>query len=180
MLGFGTLEGHKTHISLLWVIALLALATFVTVAYYVYGGNQENLSERHFDSVKVDKNVDAGGFVETDKTVSLTGGGTSTQVTEQGNVDLNYYTGQITTAFTTFGASASAAARRTFLVNNNKVDANDTVVLSLGTSANSEDIQCHVADVGSEEFKITCLNIGDDSFNFQGPINFAVIKGSTS
>lgn len=173
-MGLGTLEGHKTHISILWVIALLAIATFVTVAYYVYAGQQQDLGERHFDEVRVDK------FVKTDRTLSLTSGGTSTQNSVDGDVTVNAYTGVVTLTTQTIGTSNSITDDLTFTVNNDKVTANDVVVLSTGLSPQAEQLVCTAGDVTAGSFKITCKNTGTTMTDFAGPINFVVIKGSTS
>jgi hypothetical protein len=61
MLGFKKLEDHTKHIYALWVLALLALATFITVAYYVYAGEQQNLGTRHFGKVVVEDGTDISG-----------------------------------------------------------------------------------------------------------------------
>jgi len=178
-IGLDTLEGHKIHISVIWVIAILSIITFITVAYYVYAGKQQALGERNYSNVKVDGKIDAVGLIESDSTISLTKGGTVTQlVNRETAVTINKYSGKINLKDDTIQPGASYS----FLVNNDKVNSTDVVLLTQGVSVgvNSYNYDMWAGDVDNGSFTINMWNNDNGERDDEFSINYVIIKGSTS
>jgi len=164
-LGLTTMEGHATHIKWLWVIALLSVAMFVTVCYYVYAGQQQDLSTRQFNNVDV-----------TDGTVHVKNGGLYNQATSKATgVTANTPSGVITTFNTAMGASGIA----TFVVTNNKVKVDDVVVVSIGASgATAGAYSALVTEVANGSFDITLRNESGGALTENININYILLGGS--
>lgn len=165
MLGFETLNGHTIHIAILWFFAIWFLAVFGTIVYYVYVGQQQDLGERYYSSIKLQ-----------DGTIDLEDGGRVDQVTSKFTaVTLNAYSGKIVTFNTAVGNGASFA----FTVNNNKVLDRDTVILSQGLSGSSSYLFTPV-NVTNGSFDIMGYNTNNASLSENIDLNFALIRGSIS
>lgn len=90
-------------------------------------------------------------------------------------VTLNSLTGQITTNATSLAVETAAA----FTVTNNKVGANDIIVLSQKSGANSGDTDVYVSAVAAGSFQITVANNNVAAGTAETGaivISFAVIK----
>lgn len=171
-LGLTTMEGHATHIKWLWVVALLSIAMFVTVCYYVYDGQQQNLNTRKFNSVDI-----------TEGTVNVKNGGYYVQGTSKSTgVTANTPSGVVTTYNTSMGASGTAASSiATFVVTNNKVRADDVVVVSVGASgATGGKYDAVVNEVTNGAFDITLRNVTDSAAAENVNINYVILGGSRS
>jgi fructoselysine-6-P-deglycase FrlB-like protein len=166
-LGLTTMEGHATHIKWLWVVALLSIAMFVTVCYYVYDGQQQNLNTRKFNSVDV-----------TEGTVNVKNGGYYVQATNKSTgVTANTPAGVITTHNTVLAAGVSGS----FTVTNNKVRADDVVVVSIGASGATTNSYIVVAnEVTNGAFDISLTNNSNAPLTENVNINYVILGGSRS
>jgi hypothetical protein len=104
-------------------------------------------------------------------------GGAVTQITSSSTaVTLNKFAGQITTVALT----TAAAAEEEFTVNNDKVDANDVIVLST-TYAGAGTPILSVKGVAAGAFKVVISNVHSaNALNAVLVVNFAIIKSATT
>ena len=165
---FTSLKGHTTHISILWVFVLFC---FLAVAVVLLAGYQEGLMKREFPDTKVNGNL------EVTKVLDYAKGGAVTQATDKATgVTLNQPSGQITMN----GAALAAAAEVSFTVTNDKVTADDVIVVnhaSAGT-AGSYFIEANNIDNGS--FAITVGNTSVGSLSEAIVLHFVVIRATTA
>lgn len=102
-------------------------------------------------------------------------GGTVTQITSKSTgVTLNKATGQITTHNASFAGNTAVS----FTFTNSTIAATDTVSFSIAATMLTYVVQAHSMAAGS--CQVTIFNINAGTFSDAIPINFNVIKGSTS
>lgn len=102
-------------------------------------------------------------------------GGSVTQATSKSTaVTLNRPCGQITMN----NAALAAAAEVGFTVNNSEVDANDIVVICIGSGATAASYTVTVDAVSAGSFKVNVGNTSAGSLGEAIVLNFAVIKNN--
>lgn len=101
-------------------------------------------------------------------------GGSVTQITNANTgVTLNTITGQVTTVSLT----TAAGAENHFTVTNSRIDANDTVVISVGYTGAGV-ILAYAQNVASGSFKVGISNLhASAALNDVAVVNFTIIKG---
>lgn len=104
-------------------------------------------------------------------------GSTATQATSRSNaVTLNTTNGQITTDTTSLASGAWVS----FVVNNSRVTANDTILLNLKSGLSTQSITYQIDAVGSGQFTVTYRNQTGGNITAAIVFQFAVFRGAIS
>lgn len=102
----------------------------------------------------------------------LTGAAVTQATNKATGVEIHRRAGQITMN----GAALAAAAEVGFTVTNNLVDANDVVIVCIGSGATAASYTVTVDAVAAGSFKITLGNHSAGSLSEAVVVHFAIIK----